>query len=67
MQSVGLARKGFTLVEMLVALASLSLMALMGWRGVDTLIRTREIAQSQMDAHALVQVALTQWRADLQA
>jgi general secretion pathway protein J len=67
MQSVGLARTGFTLVEMLVALASLSLMALMGWRGVDTLIRTREIAQSQMDDHSLVQGALTQWRADLQA
>ena len=61
------AKGGFTLIEMLVALASMALLAWMGWQGVDTLRRSREMTQSRIDANALVQASLTQWRADLQA
>ena len=56
---------GFTLIEVLVALALMALLGLMGWRGLDTLIRTREVTQSRTDTVALAQVSLGQWRADL--
>ena len=58
---------GFTLIEVLVALALMALLGLMGWRALDTLLRTREITQSRIDSVALAQVSLGQWRADLNA
>jgi general secretion pathway protein J len=56
---------GFTLIEVLVALGLMALLGLMSWRGLDTLLRTREATQSRTDQVALVQVSLGQWRADL--
>jgi general secretion pathway protein J len=58
---------GFTLIEVLVALALMALLGLMGWRGLETLLRTREVTQSRIDSVAMVQVSLGQWRADLNA
>ena len=34
--------RGFTLVEVLVALAIMALLATMAWQGVDAMARTRE-------------------------
>jgi len=56
---------GFTLIEVLVALGLMALLGLMSWRGLDTLLRTREATQSRTDQVSLVQVSLGQWRADL--
>jgi general secretion pathway protein J len=58
---------GFTLIEVLVALALMALLGLMGWRGLDALLRTREVTQASIDKVALAQVSLGQWRADLNA
>lgn len=58
---------GFTLVEVLVALMVLALMAAMAWRGVDALVRTREVAQARMESLLRAQSVLAQWEADLQA
>ena len=58
---------GFTLIEVLVALGLMALLGLMSWRGLDTLLRTREATQSRTDQVALVQTSLGQWRADLNA
>jgi general secretion pathway protein J len=58
---------GFTLIEVLVALGLMALLGLMSWRGLDTLLRTREATQLRTDQVALVQVSLGQWRADLNA
>lgn len=58
---------GFTLIEVLVALGLMALLGLMSWRGLDTLLRTREVTQSRTDEVALVQVSLGQWRTDLNA
>ena len=43
-----LASRGFTLVELLVALFALALLAVLGWRGLDGMVR----AQSQLQARA---------------
>jgi general secretion pathway protein J len=58
---------GFTLIEVLVALGLMALLGLMSWRGLDTLLRTREATQSRTNQVALVQTSLGQWRADLNA
>jgi general secretion pathway protein J len=59
--------RGFTLVEVLVALMVLALMAAMAWRGVDALVRTREVAQARMESLLRPQSVMAQWEADLQA
>lgn len=59
--------RGFTLVEVLVALMVLALMAAMAWRGVDALMRTREVAQARMESLLRAQSVMAQWEADLQS
>jgi general secretion pathway protein J len=58
---------GFTLIELLVALLIMSMLALLGWRTLDGLMRTREVTQQRTQQSARVQVALAQWRTDLNA
>ena len=61
------AMRGFTLVELMVALGVLALIALLGWRGLDGLLRTREAVDGRMREVAQLQTGLAQWRADLDA
>ncbi|WP_310384620.1 type II secretion system protein J [Roseateles sp.] len=57
--------RGFTLIEVLVALVVMSTMAMMAWRGLDALIKSREIAQTHLDQSARLQTVLAQWEQDL--
>ncbi|MFN5774983.1 MAG: type II secretion system protein J, partial [Burkholderiaceae bacterium] len=57
--------QGFTLIEVLVALVAMALMAGLGWRGLDGLLRAREASLSRVDQVAVMQTALAQWQADL--
>ena len=59
------ARAGFTLVEVLVALAVMALMALMSWRGVDAMLRAQSSLQARADALRTLQAGLAQWQSDL--
>lgn len=58
---------GFTLIELLVALFALSLLAVLSWRGLDGMVRAREITQSRANEVLTLQVGLAQWGADLDA
>ncbi|MDF1480570.1 PulJ/GspJ family protein [Extensimonas sp. H3M7-6] len=58
---------GFTLIELLVALVIMALMALMSWRGIDGMLRTQEQTRTRADALLVLQTALGQWGADLDA
>lgn len=57
--------RGFTLIEVLVALFILSMMAAMAWQGVDMVVRSRDIAQGRMETLLRLQSTLAQWDTDL--
>lgn len=61
------APRGFTLVELLVALFVLSLVAVLSWRGLDGMMRTQAQTQERADKVLALQVGLAQWQADLDA
>ena len=61
------AARGFTLVEVLVALVVMAIMAGMAWRGIDALVKSREIAQARLAQTARLQTVLAQWEVDLRA
>lgn len=59
--------RGFTLVELLVALAAMAVLALMSWRGIDGMLRAQEQVRRHGDGVLVLQTALAQWRTDLDA
>ncbi|MFG6465368.1 PulJ/GspJ family protein [Roseateles sp. BYS87W] len=59
--------RGFTLVEVLVALLVMATLAGMAWRGIDALTHAREIAQARLAQTARLQTVLAQWEVDLRA
>jgi prepilin-type N-terminal cleavage/methylation domain-containing protein len=61
------AMRGFTLVEVLVALVVMSILAGLSWQAVDGLVRTREAVQVQNGRLVVMGTALAQWEQDLQA
>ncbi len=59
--------RGFTLVELLVALFIMSLVAILSWRGLDGMARAQSATQERADKVLALQVGLAQWNADLEA
>jgi general secretion pathway protein J len=59
--------RGFTLVEMLVALFAMAILALLSWRGLDGMARVQEQTQARANDVLALQTGLAQWRADLDA
>lgn len=59
--------RGFTLVEVLVALVIMALMAGMAWQGVDGIVRTRDASQKQLEQTLRLNTVLAQWQTDLAA
>jgi general secretion pathway protein J len=58
---------GFTLIELLVSLSILAVMALLSWRGLDSMMRSQERTQAHATALARLGSALEQWQTDLDA
>ena len=59
--------RGFTLVELMVAIAMLALLALMSWRGLDGMVRSQEATKARSAQQLVLQTVLSQWNADLEA
>ncbi len=59
--------RGFTLVELLVALFALAVLAILSWRGLDGMLRAQSQLQARADQVLALQVGLAKWNADLQA
>ena len=59
--------RGFTLVELLVALFAMALLAMLSWRGLDGMVRAQAMTSARADEVLTLQVGLAQWSADLDA
>ena len=55
---------GFTLVELLVAISILALVAVLGWRGLDGIVRARVSLTQQMEVTRGMQLAFAQMQSD---
>ncbi|MBL8329606.1 MAG: prepilin-type N-terminal cleavage/methylation domain-containing protein [Rubrivivax sp.] len=58
---------GFTLIEVMVAVAIMAVIATLAWRGIDGMARSRDISEAAMDRTQRLGTVLTQWERDLQA
>jgi general secretion pathway protein J len=61
------AQRGFTLVEVLIALALMAVMGGLSWQGIDSLLRSRSAVQAEHARSTTLGTVLAQWRADLNA
>jgi general secretion pathway protein J len=58
--------RGFTLIELLVAVAVLAIVAVLGWRGLDGIVRSRQSLTEQMEQTRGIQLALAQLQSDME-
>jgi general secretion pathway protein J len=58
--------RGFTLVELLVAIAVLAIVAVLGWRGLDGIVRSRQALTEQMEQTRGIQLAFAQMQSDME-
>jgi general secretion pathway protein J len=56
--------RGFTLVELLVAISILGMVAVLGWRGLDGIVRARAGLTDQMEVTRGMQLAFAQMQSD---
>jgi prepilin-type N-terminal cleavage/methylation domain-containing protein len=59
--------RGFTLVEVLVALLILAVLSGMAWRGIDGMARARSGSQQQLERSLRLNTVIAQWEQDLSA
>ncbi|RZI87369.1 MAG: prepilin-type N-terminal cleavage/methylation domain-containing protein, partial [Variovorax sp.] len=59
--------RGFTLIELMVAIAVMAMLALMSWRGLEGMSRAQAQNRDRSDAVLTLQTTLSQWSADLDA
>lgn len=58
------ARRGFTLVELLVAITVLAIVAVLGWRGLDSIARSRIALTTDLEQTRGLQLAFAQMQRD---
>lgn len=56
--------RGFTLVELLVAISILAIVAVLGWRGLDSIIRARVALTEDLASTRGLQLAFAQMQSD---
>jgi general secretion pathway protein J len=56
--------RGFTLIELLVAIGILAIVAVLGWRGLDGIVRARIALSEQMEVTRGMQLAFAQMQSD---
>lgn len=56
--------RGFTLIELLVAISILAIVAVLGWRGLDGIVRARVALTSNLEQTRGLQLAFAQLQSD---
>ncbi|GGY24799.1 PulJ/GspJ family protein [Pseudoduganella albidiflava] len=59
-------QRGFTLIELLVAISVLAIVAVLGWRGLDSILRSRVALTQEMEQTRGIQLAFAQLQNDLE-
>jgi general secretion pathway protein J len=59
--------RGFTLVEVLVALSVMAMLAVMAWQGIDGIARARSASEGRIDRVLRLNSVIAQWEQDLAA
>lgn len=59
--------RGFTLIEVMVALVVMAIMSLIAWQGVDGIVRTRDANQVRLEQTLRLETVMAQWEQDLAA
>lgn len=59
--------RGFTLVEVLVAMLMMAILATIAWQGLDSILRARDGSKAALDRTARLATVIVQWEQDLQA
>jgi general secretion pathway protein J len=59
--------RGFTLIEVLVAMMIMAILAVMAWQGVDGIVRTRAASQERLEKLLRVNTVLAQFKQDMEA
>lgn len=57
-------RAGFTLIELLVAISILAIIAVLGWRGLDSIVRARVTLTANLDQTRAMQLTFAQMQSD---
>lgn len=57
-------QRGFTLVELLVAISILGMIAVLGWRGLDSIVRARIALTNDLEQTRGMQLAFAQLQSD---
>ena len=60
-------QRGFTLVEVLVALTIMAVLSGLAWRGIDGMLRARDGSQQAVERAARLNTILAQWQQDFAA
>ncbi len=55
---------GFTLIELLVAITILAVVAVLGWRGLDSIVRARVALSENLDLTRAMQLTFAQMQSD---
>ena len=58
-------QRGFTLVEVLVAMVIMAIMAVMAWQGVDGIVRSRDASQARLEQTLRLNAVIAQWDQDI--
>lgn len=58
-------QRGFTLIEVLVAVVVMAIMSLMAWQGVDGIVRARDANQVRLEQTLRLETVIGQWEQDL--
>lgn len=56
--------KGFTLIELLVAISILAIVAVLGWRGLDGIVRSRDVLTVDLEKTRSLQLTFAQLQSD---